>query len=384
MRLHERGPEPRYGMLETIREFAQDRLDASGEEVAVRESHAVYFLRLAEQARPHLYGGAEQRTWLRRLEADHPNLRVALETLAGRNDDETHLRLAANLGYFWFIRADITDGRTHLERALARADVPTLDRADALKCLGELASAQGDFAAAETSLRQSEELARELDAPEILWEALFLRGRVADLQGDDDRAMTLYQSGLAVARELRDSQAIGVVLTHLGDAAYRMGELEAAARFDEEAVTLLRAAGDEFNLSLGIGNIGQVALARGDASRAVAAYEEMLEIALRIDVVWIISSVLAGFAAVAAVRGDFIGAARLLGATDALLEASHRPRIPHHFQHAQTIPAVRGALSEAAFATAWDAGRLLSTEEAIALPHALGLTQWTPTHCPAP
>jgi predicted ATPase len=87
IRLDERAAEPRYGMLETIREFAQDRLGASGDEASVRQAHAAYFLRLVEHAQPQLYG-PEQARWLRRLEAEHPNFRVALETLAASDDPE--------------------------------------------------------------------------------------------------------------------------------------------------------------------------------------------------------------------------------------------------------------------------------------------------------
>ena len=99
IRLDERGSEPRYGMLETIREFAQERLAARGEDNVVHEAHAAYFLGLAEQAKPHLYG-AGQRVWLRRLEAEHPNFRAALDVFAASGDHEAHLRLAANLGLF--------------------------------------------------------------------------------------------------------------------------------------------------------------------------------------------------------------------------------------------------------------------------------------------
>ncbi len=135
--------EPRYQMLETVREFALEQLAASGDEAALREVHAAYFLALSEQARPHL-AGAQQRTWLRRLEVEHPNLRAALEALDASREHETQLRLAANLWHFWSIHAHFAEGRVHLERALVHAVTPTTDRAEALLGAGGLAFGQGD------------------------------------------------------------------------------------------------------------------------------------------------------------------------------------------------------------------------------------------------
>jgi predicted ATPase/DNA-binding XRE family transcriptional regulator len=372
VRLDESGPEPRYRMLETIREFADERLAASGEAAPLRQAHAAYYLRLAEQAKPHLYG-AGQRAWLRRLEAEHPNFRAALETLAASEDHERCLRLAANLGFFWFVRAHYAEGRAHLKRALARAVDPTPHRAEALTGLGRIATSQGDMAAGETWLQQSEELARALHVPAIVWEALLYRGLVAAWEGDDERAVALWESALAIARERNDVQAIGDTLSLLSDAAYRRGDLHTAERLGEESVAAARAAGNEFVLCLALADIGQVALARGDTPRAIAAYQEALDLALGIDVPLNIANALACFAAVAAAQGDHTGAAQLLGATESLRAASHQDRIPNSAQHAQTIQAVRAALGEAAFAAAWEAGHALPAEEAVELPRGLGL-----------
>ena len=373
IRLDESSPEPRYGMLETIREFAQEQLAASGEEATLREAHAAYFLGLAEQGKPHLYG-AGQRIWLRRLEAEHPNFRAALEMLAASGDHERHLRLAANLGLFWFLHGHLAEGRAHLERALAYAVAPTPLRAEALTGIGRIAASQGDLAAAETWLRQSEELARALDVPAVLWQAQFQRGVAAEWAGDDDRAVSLYESALVVARERDDTQAAGVVLYALGDAAYRRGDLQTAERLGGEAVALLRSAGDEFVLSLNLASDGQVALARGDTPRAVAAYCEARDLALGIGSDLNVANALAGFAAVAVARGDYFDAARLLGAAETLREASQWARLSNYAHHAQTTEVVRSVLGAAAFDDAWHAGHALSEAEAIALPRVLGLS----------
>jgi predicted ATPase/DNA-binding XRE family transcriptional regulator len=364
IRLDERGPEPRYGMLETIREFAAERLASSGEEPALREAHAAYFLGLAEQGKPYLYG-AGQRAWLRRLEAEHPNFHVALTTLAA-NDDDRCLRLTADLGLFWFLHAHFAEGRAYLERALSRTTSPTPHRAEALLGVGRLAELQGEFGAAKTWFVQSEQLARSLDLPAVLWQALFERGIVAEWQADTQQAVSLYESAVAVARELKDAQAIGVPLYALSEVAYGRGDLETAERLSKEAVGLVRSAGDDFVLSMCLATIGAVALARGDLPCAIGAYHEALELALGIDADFAIASALVGFAAVAAARGDYVTAAKLLGAIETIREASRQDRTPNYYLHAQTTQAVRTALSESAFTTVLEAGRALATEDVIA------------------
>jgi hypothetical protein len=176
----------------------------------------------------------------------------------------------------------------------------------------------------------------------------------------------LYESAVAVARKLKDAQAIGVPLYALSEVAYGRGDFETAERLSEEAVALVRSAGDEFVLSLCLTTIGAVALARDDTSEAAAAYEEALALGLGIDSDWAIASALAGFAAVAAARGDYFTAAKLLGATETVREASHQQRLPNYVHHAQTTQAVRTALSESAFTTVWEAGRALATEDVVA------------------
>ena len=374
IRLDESGPEPSYGMLETIREFAQERLAVSGEEATLREAHAAYFFKLVEQGKPFMYR-AGQREWLRKLEAEHPNIRAALDVLAASDDHEAHLRLATNLGDFWFRRSHFVEGRSHLEPVLDRAVAPTPQRAEGMKLLGALAFGQSDFAAAETWLRQSEALARALNIPAVLGQALFLRGAVAEFEGDDDRAVALWESALAIARELNDAHTAGSVLNALSEAAYWQGDLETTERLGEEAVTLLRSIADAFELSIGLTNIGTVALAWGDTPRAVVAYQEALNLALDIEADWVIANALAGFAAVAAARGDHAGAAQLLGATETFREASHHARIPNFTHHAQTTRAVRAALGETAFAAAWEAGHVLPDEDAVGLPRSLGLLE---------
>jgi tetratricopeptide (TPR) repeat protein len=360
-------------MLETVREFALERLAASGEEVVARQAHAAYFLGLAERAKPLLSAGLG--AWLSRLEADLPNFRVALESLTASDDHDAYLRLAANLEEFWWMRGHLAEGRRHLERALSRAPAPTPHRAEALTRIGRIVTSQGDIAAGETWLRQGVALARSLSVPALLSWALFELGQAVEYAGDLARAVPLYESALAVARDLNNAHATGVALWALSEAAYGRGDLEAAGRLNEETVAVLRSAGNEFLLSLSILTNGEVALGLGDLPRAVVAYQEALDLALGIDMQWAIAGALAGFAAVPAARGHHVAAAELLGAAATIREASHQDRFPNFYHHAQTTQTVRAALGEEAFVAAWEAGRAMPAEEAVDLPRSLGLLE---------
>ena len=363
IRLDVSGAEPRYSMLETIREFAHDQLATSGEDATLRDTHEAWFVRLAGHARPHL-SAAGQGAWLRRLEADHPNFRVVLETLAAGGDHDAYLRLAANLGLFWWQRTHLAEGRLHLERALTRAPAPTPHRVEALIGIGRITASQGDLATAEMWLRQGEALARSLNLPAHLCSALFELGQALEYAGDAARAVPLYEAALAVARDLHDTQATRLALWALSEVAYGRGDLESAGQLNEETIALLRSGGEEFMLSMGLLTSGAVALGRGDVPRAVAAFREALELALGLDMQWAIASALAGSAAVAAARGDQIAAATLLGAAATVREASHQDRFANFYHHAQTTETVRAALDEDAFAAAWEVGRQLTLDEA--------------------
>ena len=207
----------------------------------------------------------------------------------------------------------------------------------------------------------------------MLWQALFERGLVAEWQGDTQQAVPLYESAVAVARDLEDAQAISVPLWALSEVAYGRGDLETAGRLSEEAVALVRAAGDEFVLSLCLTTIGAVALARGDIPLAIDAYQESLEVARGIDADFAIAGAMVGFAAVAAALGDDVTAAKLLGATETVREASHQKRTPNYYLHAQTTQSVRTTLGDSAFTAAWNTGRGLPQEDAVDLPQALGI-----------
>jgi predicted ATPase len=158
--------EPRFGMLETIREYATERLEASGEAEAVHRRHAEHVLELAEAADPELDAGADQAIWLQRLALEHDNMRAALAWLASAGELELELRLASALKNFWWVQGHLSEGRRWLEGALAHSDtLPKAQRAYALTGLGQIAYRQGALEAATVALEESLDLYRELGEP---------------------------------------------------------------------------------------------------------------------------------------------------------------------------------------------------------------------------
>jgi tetratricopeptide (TPR) repeat protein len=235
--------EPRFRMLETIREFALERLAASDEEGTIRRRHAAYFLALAErEAPPDL--GPGQPGQVARLADDLDNLRAALDWSVAHVPANA-LRLAAALGWFWQARGYAREGRTWLERALeGDAHVDPSVRARALYWSGAHALYLGDYRAATTRLRATTEIQRRLGDGAGLAQTLIILGAVAEYQGDDATATARYEESLALARRFGDHRLVGHLLSNLADAAFRAGDPARALALDEESLAALRAVED--------------------------------------------------------------------------------------------------------------------------------------------
>ncbi|MBW3634202.1 MAG: tetratricopeptide repeat protein, partial [Chloroflexi bacterium] len=267
---------PRFSMLQTIHEFATEQLAASGELAAMNEKHASLFLDLAVEAEPHLTGPAGV-TWLERLDADHGNLRSALEWLGSQGSAERLVRLAASLWRFWWIRGHITQGRKQLDAALAIArSVKTPARAAALDGAGVLAETQGSYGEAEAYHRESLALSQELDDTIGVARALGNLGVVALGRGDNDLAAMQLEQSLALARESSDRVLIATALNDLGNAAYGRDELDRAEALYKESLALRRQTGSVIEIARSLNNLGSVAFNRGDFDPASHFYQESL------------------------------------------------------------------------------------------------------------
>ncbi len=361
----EDGPdgEPRYAMLETVREYGLERLAASGEEAAVRDRHARFFGDLAEREAAAWFAGDQVAT-LDRVRTEDANVHAALAWLEHAPDPEPFVRLATELEILWFVRSQYTEGRHWLERALAtgaRASVRA--RARARAAAGALAMFQGDYSGAEAHFAAA--LALSAEAGDAVGVAITLayHGLLAYRLGDDaaareriERALGMFRAAAPVDAEAR-VHLIGA-LTDLGDVAYVMGDLaDAAARY-EEAAALERAGGFAWMLCETLPGLAHTRLARGEVDRAEALYREALAIADRAGDAARIASALVGLAGIAAARGQADLAARRLGAAEARTEAAAAPlyrRDRRVFDDA--LAASRAALGEAGFEAARLAGR---------------------------
>ena len=309
-----RDGEPRFGMLETIHEYALERLAASGEE-ALRTAHLVYFTTLAEQAAPEL-DGAGQQEWLERLEAEHDNLRGALHWAgqAGTREAALGLRLAGALGSFWGMRGYWSEGRAHLAAALAAAPGPETDdagRARALLWAGFLATDQNAYAVARALLKQSRELAHTLG--DRRGTALALAGQADVLlgQGDYSAAKALTEQSLTLWRELGDQGGIAYALSNLGLVAYEEGDYRTARARHEAGLALVREVGDKRSIAHTLNNLGNLAYVQGDYGAGRALYEQSLALMRESGDQWGLGVTLRLLGWVSYQQGDY-GAARSL------------------------------------------------------------------------
>ena len=366
---HGPGDEPRFGMLETIRDFAWERLEASGEVEALRRRHAAHFLALAEVAGPQLVG-PEQAAWTGRLDRDLDNLRAALAWARERGEAGTGLRLAGALGRFWGERGHIAEGRAWLEEALAlsgAAGEPAAVRARAFYAAGVLANLQGDQAWARRWLDRS--IACSRDAADLVGavRALNSMGGVMYDAGDLAGAVTYYEECLALLSTANEHGEVARALGNLGEALYHLGDLAGAAARYEEALMHARRAGRDDVTAYVLGNLGNVARQRGDLAGAMGLHREALERKRALGARRQIAISLDDLACLAAAKGQAARAAHLLGATQALRAAIGSPRpIPEQRAVEQVVAGVRAALGEEAWAAAFAAGLALPMEGAIA------------------
>jgi tetratricopeptide (TPR) repeat protein len=400
--------ELRFAMLETIREYAREKLEQSGEAKELKRAHAEYFLALAEEAERELRGPAQAK-WLEHLEAEHDNLRAALSWSFDGENAELGLQLAGALWWFWFVRGYFSEGRRWLEEALAKsgAAASASYRARALTGAGRLVLEQGDTEQAKELLQESVALFRRLEdkgglahsvdtlgimalyhgelewAGSLLEESVALSreagnrwglakslnnlGIVAASQDDKDRAIALYEESLRIRRELGDKRGLAMSLSNLTNYAQLDGELERAEVMLEEVLSLGRELGDKSFIVNALGGHGMVALERGDPERSAALLKESLWMCREMGYVVGILSCLAGLAMAAAVTGTTERAARLWGAAEGLCEATgislNSVLETRHYERYQA--AARAELGEEAWEETLAEGRAMTTEEAI-------------------
>ncbi len=301
--------EPRFVMLETLREYAAERLDASGEAEAVRRAHVQYYLAWVEDAEPRLKGH-DQIVWAKRLEADNDNLRTAIAWAVQKSEAEIALRLTGALSWFWQLGSRLSEGCSWIEQAWAssRAVPPSQARAKALFGLGVLATWQGDWTTARSALEAGVADARAVDDRRYL--ALTLSGlaQAIAMQGAPDDTRLLAEESLALARSLGDRWVLAEVLNQLGARALFLGEYDAVPGLAQESVRLFEAVGDRRGISSSLGPLGWATMAQGDYETARIANEKSLVAARALGYRIGEAYNLAALGDIARIRGDYAAA----------------------------------------------------------------------------
>jgi len=361
VQVEERHAEARYRLLETIRQYALERLRASGHESQTRVRHARFYARLANEAAVGLTR-ASPGVWLDTLDSDYDNLRAALTWLDEFQPDDA-LQMAARLWWFWFRAGLWHDGRAWLKRLLDASSSDHSARAEALLGLGVLAWAQGDLALAQEALESSVRLHEPAER------GLALQFLAMDVlaQGDVPGAGALVNDAIASLRALGPSLALGIALASQGVARLAEHNADAARGPLEESVELLRAFDDLWALSLPLRNLGIIAFQSGDLERADVLLRDSLTALQAQRDPWFVSRSLETLAAITAARGHHPRAARLFGAAEGLRARVGAAVLPfYQAGYDQGVAQARAALGPAAFGAAWTAGRAMQLDEALA------------------
>jgi predicted ATPase/class 3 adenylate cyclase len=364
--------EARYRLLETVRQYAQDRLLEWGEAADVRTRHRAWYLDLAERADARMRG-PEETMWLNRLEVEHDNLRAALGWSTTEEEDaETRLRLATALLLFWTYHTHWGEGREWLETALAGSrDRKSTIRAKALHGEGMLAWRRGDYGRTMILFEESLALARELGDQKGIVGALYGLGLVPMIRGDFDAATARLEESLVVSRNLEDKWSMALTLAQMGVVARRKGDYAKAVALCEESLAMFRAIGAKTRIAYSLRLTGHAVRLQGDLERAEGLYRESLALFGETRDKWIATECIEGLALIASAQGHFEQAARLFGADDAARETFGitMPR-PERGDHERLGATAREGLGDAAFTAAWAEGQAMTLEQAIE--YALG------------
>ena len=404
--MEQRSGEARYRLLETIRQYGQDKLQEFAEAAKVRRNHRDWYARLAEQAESETLE-ARQQSVFDRLEAEHDNLRVAIGWSLEQQEAETAAQIGAAIHRFWLFRGYMSEGRSFLERALSGFSAKNAVRAKALNVAATLASLQDDYQTARTLVEESLEVSRELAESKQAGYALYILGRLARIEGNYAGAVTYFEESLALFRELGQKHDIALVLSGLGLTVLYLGEYERATALCEKSLAISRELGEPHAIASWLTNLGIVMLARGDDrraqelceeslamrkalmykggcahtlavlgrialdqgayERATACYKESLALRQETGGKEGIATALEGLAAVTGMQGQPVSAARLYGAASSLRTLLGAPLTPiDRLYYEQTVAALRAQLDEPTFLKAWTEGQAMTLEEAIA------------------
>jgi predicted ATPase/transcriptional regulator with XRE-family HTH domain len=362
----------RYRLLETIRQYAGEQLESSGERDASRWQHASYFGDLAERDELRLRG-PEQREATAELEDERANLRAAVTWLRASGRAELACRLAGALGTFWLRRGPIEEARATLEAVLAMpvGPEPTWWRAKALNRLGGVAQSQHDFPTARTALTESLAIYRDLGDRRRTANLVGDLGYLEFLQGHLDAALPQVEEAVSILRELGDNWNLSYRVETLGQIAFHGGDYQQAQVYLKEALEAATALG-ELARSVSVRSVlGRLAVARGDWDEAQTQFRAVLAVSTDFDLGDLLAFVLDGQVDLAVAQKRDAAAVRWAGVAAQLRVSINRPQAAvWRMWDERVLQVARGRLTSEQFARAWAEGQAMTLEQAIAL--ALG------------
>jgi predicted ATPase len=399
--------ESRFVMLETLREYALEKLEVSGEAALTKRAHAAYYLVLAEENAMES-SETEGAGWLERLALEHDNFRAGLEWLTENGNAEWGLRLGTALFRFWEVCEYLAEGRDRLGRLLKLTDAGanTKLRMRALFSAGVLAGEQGDYASAAALINESQDIAQALgdktgvavsqnalavfardrgdvEVAHILFEASLSLWRelgdqkavaralsnlanVVKLRGEYARARTLYMECLSIFRELGDQMGIAWSLNYQGDVAHDQGDSDAARTLYEQGLAIFRQVDDRWGIAGTLADLGSLAREKGDYATARSLYRESINFFQELNHRRGIARLLEYFACLAAAQLEAERSLRLAGAAAAIRQNIGAPLTPAEQAKLETsLQAARQTLPNKVGATAWLEGWALPAERAI-------------------
>ena len=364
--------ETRFYMLETIHEYAHERLAQRGEAKDLKRRHAMYFVALAERAEDELHG-VRQGYWYARLTDELDNIRTALNWALDDVDVELGARLVAALRDYLYFKGLLSESSAWIDQALeSEGKLSPAIRAKTLNASSLLTYARGNFADGAWLARQALTLARDIDDIETCaWAYLFISTSLMESECQVKEVRTHAEEGLRLFRELDHKGGIVLGLNTLGELARLDGDYARAGRLYEECLALSIELGDRERESVSLANLSYIAYHQGNYNQAIDCGKESLSLLKSLQVEHAIAVVLAITAGPIGARGKPRLAARLLAASETQMEAmgaSFKPQ--DKLELDQFKEAVREQLGESEFNTAWAEGRAMSVEQALAM--ALG------------
>ncbi len=374
---YEAGGEPRYRLLEPVREYALEQLEQHGEADMVRERHAAWFLALGETAAPNLMKLA-QLAWLHRLDPEINNVRAALDFWMERRAWEPAVRLTWALWRFWWVRGLHREAREWIDAILTHTDegrtLPPIQRAQALLTSGSMAWSEGNMDRAALRCEESVMVSADHDDTRVEAIALMMLGMINISRGAYEASRARLERCIDLFRSINEYWGAAFALSYLGLIRCAQGAYADAMPWHEEGLAAARLSGDHVATHQVIYNLGFTAMAQGTYDRAIHSFAEGLALADAVEDAVNLGYFVRGIAEVGVLHGETLRGTHLLGAAESILNAVGAPMCRHALEcplHVQILATARATLGDKPFTETWAGGGTATIEQALAEAHEL-------------